>query len=479
MKVKTDKPAMRELHKIDKEISQMKDLPEMTHDARAERAVLGEILLEGGLSYAKDLKADDFYETKHQTIFKAMRDMSDKAEAIDFVTLCNYLKNTGELDGIGGPSEITALSSDAITTALMPSHIRIVKEEAFKRQIIAKTADASSDLKNADLTAFVSDMRAFYTDLALTPAVEEIEFFDIDKLLTEGKAYAQKGKETGIRELDKAVKIMPKELIIIGARVRHGKSSLAYNILLNFLENYDKEAFIFFNLDVPSTIVMSRLATIWAKKHKAKTFAYKDVLPSFQTQRFEKEILEAFGHFDKYGKEKRLAIVNKPQYTVEQIISHAERLAKEKPLGAIFIDYIELIKTKQKQDTEELRVSYIVNQLRIASERLSCPVIVLAQMNRDASKDKKPEKRRPVLEGIRYSGRQEQEASTVLGLFNIASEKLEIGQQDGIFTPSPTSAELEIIPLKNRGGESNRIISLDFDMVSGHIKDKASTGFEQ
>lgn len=456
----------------------MKDLPEMPHDARAERAVLGEIILEGGLSYAKDLNADDFYETKHQTVFKALRDMAGKGEAIDLVTLCNHLKNEGKLDDIGGPVEITTLSSEAVSTALMPSHIRIVKEEAIKRRIIAKTANASSDLSKADLTDIIADMRAFYTDLALTPAVEEIEFFDIDKLLQEGKAYAQRGKETGIAELDKAVKIMPKELIIIGARVRHGKSSLAYNILLNFLEKYDKEAFIFFNLDVPSTIVMTRLATIWAKKHKNRINAYKDVLPSFQTGRFENGILEAFGHFDKYGKEKRLAIVNKPQYTVEQIIGHAERLAKEKQLGAIFIDYMELIKTKQKQDTEELRISYIANQLRIASERLSCPVILLAQMNRDASKDKKPEKRRPVLEGIRYSGRQEAEASTVLGLFNIASEKLEIDQTDGIFTPSPTSAELEIIPLKNRGGESNRIIRTDFDMVSGHITSRANTGFE-
>jgi len=453
----------------------MSDLPEMPHDARAERAVLGEIIIEGGLSYAKDLKADDFYETKHQTIFKAMREMSDKNDAIDIITLCNYLKNEKTLDDIGGPSEITALSSEAVSTALMPSHIRIVKEEAIKRQILTKALNASSDLTKADLTDIIADMRAFYTDLALTPAVDDIEFFDYDKLLREGNAYAQRGKETGIAELDRAVKIMPKELIIIGARVRHGKSSLTYNILLNFLEAYDREAFIFFNLDVPSTIVMSRLATIWAKKHKSKSYAYKDILPSFQTLRFEKELLEAFTIFDKYGKEKRLAVVNKPQYTVEQIIGHAERLAKEKPLGAIFIDYIELIKTKGKQETEELRISYIVNQLRIASERLSCPIIALAQMNRDASKDKKPEKRRPTLEGLRYSGRQEQEASTVLGLFNISSEKLEIGQQDGVFTPSPASAELEIIPLKNRGGESNKVIRLGFDMVSGHIK--ALTGF--
>jgi len=219
------------------------------------------------------------------------------------------------------------------------------------------------------------------------------------------------------------------------------------------------------------------MATIWASKHQDVSHGYKDVLPSFQTLQFPKGIVEAFSHFDKYGKEKRLAVVNTPRYTVEQLIAHAETLAKEKPLGAIFIDYIELIKTDKRHDTEELRISYIVNQLRIASETLSCPVIVLAQMNRSSAKEKTAEKRRPTLEGLRYSGRQEQEATTVLGLFNINAEKLETDQADGIFNTSTTKTALEIIPLKNRGGASNKIISLSFDMVSGYIYSPTPTGF--
>jgi replicative DNA helicase len=312
------------------------------------------------------------------------------------------------------------------------------------------------------------------------PSLEGIAFFDYEALLQEGKAYAQRGKETGLFELDRAVKIMPKELIIIGSRVRHGKSSFAYNLLLSFLEKYQEEAFIFFNLDVPSTIVMTRLATIWAKKKHDKTYAYKDVLPSFQTLQFHSEITEAFANFDKYGKDKRLAVVNTPNYTIEQIIAHSERLSKEKPLGAIFVDYIELIKTQTKTDSEELRISHMANQLRIASERLSCPIIVLAQMNRaSVTGKKKPEERRPTLEGLRYSGRQEQEATTVLGLFNVNAEKLEIEQENGFLSPSTAETTLELIPLKNRGGESNRVISLDFDMVSGYISTQSKTGFNR
>lgn len=450
----------------------------LPYNEEAEKTVLGDVILSNSLSYAKELKPEDFYVTKHKVIFEAMVRLEDNGSPIDIITLSNGLKNNCKLEEAGGLSYLAEMADQAVTTANMPYHIKIVKEESIKRRILAKTSKAKDELKNADLTALLGEMQAFYSDLALMPSLEEVSFFDYEKLLQEGKTYAQKGKETGIAELDKAVKIMSKELIIIGARSRHGKSSFAYNLLLNLLEKYPEEAFIFFNLDVPSTIVMSRLATIWTKKHKNKITAYKDVLPSFQTLIFPEGITEAFGTFDKYGKEKRLAIVNTPNYTVEQIISHAERLKKEKPLGAIFVDYIELIKTKHKTDSEELRISHIVNQLRIASERLSCPVIVLAQMNRSNAKERNVENRRPTLEGLRYSGRQEQEATTVLGLFNINAEKLEL-EESTSYSPSGTDALLEVIPLKNRGGQSNRPVKLDFDMVSGYIENRTETGFNK
>lgn len=444
---------------------------------QAEQAVLGAVIQEGILGFANKLKPEDFYEPAHQTIFKAMQALGTQKGVIDFVLLCDHLKDKGDLEKAGGQAYIGGLIDEVPTTANLPYYVGVVIEKAVERKIIQKAQATPEELQKGGLTGIISDLRAFYSDLALLPSLKDVGFFDYEELLKEGNAYAQKGKATGIHELDKAVKIMPKELIIIGARSRHGKSSFAYNLLLNFLETNEEEAFILFNLDVPSTIAMSRMATIWASKHQDVSHGYKDVLPSFQTLQFPKGIVEAFSHFDKYGKEKRLAVVNTPRYTVEQLIAHAETLAKEKPLGAIFIDYIELIKTDKRHDTEELRISYIVNQLRIASETLSCPVIVLAQMNRSSAKEKTAEKRRPTLEGLRYSGRQEQEATTVLGLFNINAEKLETDQADGIFNTSTTKTALEIIPLKNRGGASNKIISLSFDMVSGYIYSPTPTGF--
>ena len=155
------------------------------------------------------------------------------------------------------------------------------------------------------------------------------------------------------------------------------------------------------------------------------------------------------------GQEKRLAIANRPHYRAEEIVGYAERFAREKKLGAVFVDYMELVQATEKHDTEELRIAHITNTLRIASERLSVPFIVLVQQSREGeTKGKGGEVRQtPGLASLRYSGRQEQEAAKVLGIFS-----------------TPAEDKLTAVTLKNRGGQPNKNIHFDFDMKSGLIK---------
>ncbi|NUM37090.1 MAG: hypothetical protein HUU50_21315 [Candidatus Brocadiae bacterium] len=121
------------------------------------------------------------------------------------------------------------------------------------------------------------------------------------------------------------------------------------------------------------------------------------------------------------------------------------------------------------------------HKLRVVSQSLDTPVVALAQMNRatvtggsGGKQIKKIEARRPVLEGLRYSGRQEQEASTVLGLFNRYIESTEASSEDDQSKAegAVSSAPLEVITHKNRYGEANKIINMVFNMVTGNIEGK-------
>lgn len=450
--------------------------PMPEHNLYAEMGILGATMLENGnliTAKALGLKPEHFYnETRNGSIYKAMLDLDAQGEPWDIVILTEYLKERKALEGVGGSDYLSRLLEAAfVSPALVPGYIGIIIRAAQRRELrrIATGLSQQKELKDEDAENFLANVREYEQKRLLTPTLGAIEYFNLGKILEEGKAYAKGGKLTGYNDLDKVVKIFPEELVIIGARVRHGKSSFAYNLLLNFLEKYPEEAFLFFNMDVPTPILVSRMATIKAARAGGSSIPYKDVLADFQIGAFKKPIMDAMNHLHVCGKEKRLAVVCQPRYTVEQIAGHVERMAQERTLGAVLIDYMELIKTDSRHDTEELRLAHIVNTLRVEAQRLHVPFIVLAQMNRATAKEAKAEKRYPSLENLRYSGRQEQEATTVLGLFNLEAEKIDI-DEGRPYKPEQIT-ELKVITLKNRGGETNAVIRLDFDMVSGNITD--------
>jgi replicative DNA helicase len=443
----------------------------------SEQGLLGAIIYQGTLGQAKvlGLKPEHFYnQERHARIYQVILDLYAQEKTWDAILLTQELKERRLLEAVGGSSYLGELIDAGPSPALIPAYIDVIVRAAQKRDL---RRILEGGLQEEDEEKILASIREYEQRRLLSPTLGAIEYFNSAKVLEEGKAYAKGGKATGYADLDEVVKIFPEELVIIGARARHGKSSFAYNLLLNLLELDKGESFVFFNLDSPTPTLVSRMMSIMIARAGGGSIPYKYILENWGLEGFGKDrnILDAWNALHVFGKEKRLAIVCQPRYTVEQISSHVERMAQERPLGAVIIDYIELIKTAAKADTEELRLAHIVNTLRVEAQRLHVPFIVLAQMNRASASSRKAEDRWPTLEGLRYSGRQEQEATTVLGLFNIEAERIDI-EEGKAYRPKKTT-ELTVITLKNRGGETNAVIPLTFDMVSGNISTKDQGSF--
>jgi replicative DNA helicase len=396
-----------------------------------ERAIIGEVLLTRDGSILKRLEMDEFGDERHKTAWAALKALDRVGFPLDVQSLLGFLKERDLMETAGGAAYVLELE---------PALTQIMHAESLDTLI---------------------------AELRLPRPNVNGDYFDWPTVQAEGAAYNAYGKLTGLHSLDRAVKLMPRELVIIGARVRHGKSSLAYNFLLSFLEQYPEETQVFYNLDVPSVVLASRLATIRAKRATGESHAYKNVLGAFAQGTFSGPIFDAFCWLHEQGASKRLAIVNSPRFAVEDIVTNAEHAAREHKLGAIFVDYAELVRSKGRQESEELRLSHTVNTLRIAAEELSCLVVLISQMNR-ALVTEHGKETRPRLESLRYSGRLEQEATTVLGMYNESAEQLANPNESHDLEDDGHTA-LQIIPLKNRGGASNRVLRFDFDQVSGNI----------
>src|SRR3954451_16626836 len=83
----------------------------LPHTLEAERSVLGAILLHNDAfnQAAEVIDSNDFFRDAHRRIFDKMATISERAGAIDLVTLKEELSRAGELEDIGGPAYITAL----------------------------------------------------------------------------------------------------------------------------------------------------------------------------------------------------------------------------------------------------------------------------------------------------------------------------------------------------------------------------------
>jgi replicative DNA helicase len=103
-----------------------------------EEAVLGAIMLDkDAMSVVLDiLRADSFYTEAHQAIFKAMLRLFEHSQPIDLLTVMEQLKKAGDLETVGGPAYLAALTNKVASAANIEFHARIIAQKFIQRELI-------------------------------------------------------------------------------------------------------------------------------------------------------------------------------------------------------------------------------------------------------------------------------------------------------------------------------------------------------
>ncbi len=116
------------------------------YDQVAEQAILGAVLLDNSAlaEVGAVINTGDLYIEAHRRIYEAMIKLASTGVAIDHVTLGGYLKETGDLEKIGGVIVLAGLT-DAVSTVSNAGHYaRIVYEMSIRRQVIYAAMDVSA-----------------------------------------------------------------------------------------------------------------------------------------------------------------------------------------------------------------------------------------------------------------------------------------------------------------------------------------------
>jgi replicative DNA helicase len=217
------------------------------------------------------------------------------------------------------------------------------------------------------------------------------------------KSGGKLGVPTGFSDLDRVLGGMqPNELCFVAARPSVGKTAFAGNIVANIA--HLRIPVLFVSLEQSKEELIARH---WCKFAEVDSRAMRegDLRPvDLQA------ILEACNDMDRWP----IEWADQPGQTMVRIAANARRLKRQNKLGLLVIDYLQLIEPDDERRPRHEQVAATSRRLKMLARELKAPVVVLAQVNREADKRVGG---KPRLSDLRESGAVEQDADTVLLLY--------------------------------------------------------------
>lgn len=433
----------------------------MPYNMEAEMAVIGAILLDGEaiVTVMERISADDFYRTAHQHIYEAMLELSQEEEPVDLVTLTARLQNKQLLGEVGGVSYLSELVGSVPTAANVDYYAQIVEEKSLLRRLIRTATNiVSSGYEGSeDIGAMLSDAERRIMEVSqrrsgsgfisirdvLMEVFEKVEFL-----------YQHKGGTTGIpsgfHDLDKMTAgFQRSDLIIVAARPSVGKTAFALNIAQN-VGVRAKETVAIFSLEMGAAQLVQRMICAEANLDASR------MRTGFMEPDDWSKLTMAIGTLS----EANIYIDDSAAVTVADIRARCRRLKREKGLGMILIDYLQLIHGRGKPgENRQQEVSEISRTLKQIARELDVPIIALSQLSRGVEQR---QDKRPMMSDLRESGSIEQDADIVAFLY----------RDDYYDKESEKKNIIEIIIAKQRNGpvgtvelaflkQFNKFVSLD------------------
>lgn len=392
----------------------------------AEKSLLGCILIDkDAITKVVDtLSEDDFYQGSHSVIYKTMKELYGRSEAIDILTLSNRLEGKEKLEEVGGRTYLAHLSTFVTTASNVENYAKIIQHKATLRRLQRVASDISELSYNEEKDVEEIMDETEQKILQVSQKYSQNAFISIDNLLTEAfhridELHKQGGKlrglTTGFQDLDGVLGgFQNSDLIIMAARPSVGKTSFALDVARQVAIRSKKGVGIF-SLEMSKEQLVDRMLCAQANISlwKMRTGKLSD---TEEDDDFSK-IGEGMGQLS----EAPVYIDDSAISSIMDIRAKARRLQVEKGLGLLIIDYLQLMEGRGKySDNRVQEVAEISRGLKAIARELNIPVIALSQLSR-AVEQSKPAV--PKLAHLRESGSIEQDADVVMFIYRKAADR--------------------------------------------------------
>ena len=338
---------------------------------------------------------------------------------------------------------------------------RIEKIEREKSQEQAKKSlertinKARNKASNDDIIGAQKELEQGIKEINKSRGVDTPEPYFVDDFL-EDVTQTEAGLKTGYKEIDDKLRIPVGAMTFIAGRPGHGKTTMMLNLLVNMLNEYQEKNFYFFSYEEAKWRLTLKLIMNIAGVERHKDQNFRAYINYFKNKRgSENRIEKALQTFENYTQEGRLFLVDKAMSS-DDLASTIHYLAeRDDNIGGIFIDYVQKIPSPASESQRYREIASVTETLRETAQSLNIPIIAGAQANRDAESTliKKSH--------LRESGDIEQDANTILGVYNKAEAGVDEGDNDR--ESQKKKVDLKVNVVKGREGGGGSIFHLEFN----------------
>lgn len=376
----------------------------------AESSLLASIILhpENYYQVSDIITQDDFFLDKHKKVYAAIEKLVNEGKPIDMIAIADILAPSISYE------EYYSILENIPDIIHIEEYARIVKEKSILRKLMEVSNNVLSEClkQDKDTVEILESVDKKIYDIFLGTSKED--FVPISEIVEKNLKHLENiskekhfltGIPTGFDKLDELTcGFQPSDFIIIAGRPSTGKTSFALSLSLEMARKNKKVGFI--SLEMSKEQLGLRLlcanANVDLNKVKSGYISSSDFIYLAQsTQELEK--LSIF-------------IDDSIPFYMHELRAKCRRLMKTKGLDILFIDYIQLLKTRERYENRNLQLGAISATLKSIAKEFKIPVVALSQLSRNPEK-RRDKDTRPTMADLRESGNLEQDADLVILLF--------------------------------------------------------------
>ena len=424
---------MAEIHRIDGS-HDAPHAPVLPANVEAEAALLGALMIDNRICEDVQirLKAHHFFEPLHGRIYDAILRLNDKNMIANPVTLRPMFDGDEAMKEVGGPAYLAQLTgSGAAVIGARDFAVQIYDLALLRaligvgREMVEGALDTSEDV--APLAQIERAETELYRVAEEGGSEGKVKSFaeasmesikNIELALQNGGHLS--GITTGIDGINAKIGGLHRsDLTILAGRPGMGKTSLATNIAFSAAQRYARDiedgiepgksagaAVAFFSLEMSADQLATR---ILAEQSSISS-------ENLRTGRISKQEFQQLARASGELSGLPLYIDDTPGLTIAALRTRARRLKRQKNVGMIVVDYLQLLQGSGKgsNDNRVQEISEISRGLKQLAKELHVPVLALSQLSRAVEQR---EDKRPQLSDLRESGSIEQDADIVLFVY--------------------------------------------------------------